>query len=70
MDINDDGFFETIYGLESCSKCDAVEDIRNNAEEIAEAVEEIKDKINLPESLMEKISWQNKNNMVIYSHKH
>ena len=56
FDVNDDGFFETMYGLESCSKCDAVTDIRNNAEEIAEAVEEIKDKIDLPESLTEKTS--------------
>ena len=56
FNVNDDGFCETIYGLESCSKQDAVTDIRNNAEEIAEAVEEIKDKIDLPESLIEKIS--------------
>lgn len=35
-----EGFKDTIYGLESCDAIDVVTDIRDNAEEIAEAIAE------------------------------
>lgn len=38
FNVNDDGFKETIHGLESCSQADMVEDIRHNADEIAIAI--------------------------------
>ena len=53
FNVNEDGYIETIYGLESCSELDAVRNIRNNAKEISEVVEEVKDEIELPESLAE-----------------
>jgi len=53
FDVNDDGYKDTIYGLESCSKNDAVEEIKNNIEEVAEEIASVKDDIYLPESLQE-----------------
>lgn len=34
----DDGFRDTIYGIESCSMQDVVDDIKDNVEEVAEAI--------------------------------
>ena len=48
---DDDGFRDNGYKVESCSFSDAVVDIRANAEEIAEHVEEEMENITLPDSL-------------------
>lgn len=48
-----DGFKDTIYGLESCNAIDVATDIRDNAEEIAEAIADAmeEDDIYLPTTL-------------------
>lgn len=48
-----EGFKETIYGLESCNTEDIADDIRCNAEEVAESTVNNIDNIDLPESLEE-----------------
>ena len=55
FNVNDDGYRDTIYGLESCSKYDAIEEIKNNSEEVAEEIANVEDDISLPESLQEMI---------------
>lgn len=54
-DFNKDaeGFKDTIYGLESCDVEDVADDIRCNAEEVAESTVNNMDNIDLPESLEE-----------------
>lgn len=49
FNVNDDGFKETIYGLESCSQTDIVEDIRHNADEIAIAIANVLEHIDAEE---------------------
>lgn len=51
FDSSDDGFVDAGYKLESCSFNDAVADMRANAEEIAEYVEEEMENITLPDGL-------------------
>lgn len=55
FDINDEGYKDTMYGLESCSKDDIVEEIKNNAEEIAEQIVQAMEETDLylPDSLQE-----------------
>lgn len=53
FDKNDEGFKDTIYGLESCNVEDVADDIRCNAEEVAESTVNNMDNIDLPESLKE-----------------
>lgn len=50
-----EGFKDTIYGLESCDAIDVATDIRDNAEEIAEAIAETMGEYDiwLPSSLEE-----------------
>ena len=38
FDHDDDGFRDTIYGIESCSMQDVVDEIKNNIEEVTEAI--------------------------------
>lgn len=38
FDVNHDGFRDTIYGLESCAMQDVVDEIKDNIEEVAEAI--------------------------------
>ena len=48
----DDGFRDTIYGIESCSISDVAENIRANSEEVAECIENnIENDIWIPASL-------------------
>ena len=51
----DDGFRDTIYGIESCSMQDVVDDIKDNIEEVAEAIVDAmeEDDIWIPSSLEE-----------------
>ena len=50
----DDGFRDTIYGIESCSISDVADEIRSNSEEVAEAIENnIDNDIWIPASLEE-----------------
>lgn len=53
FDVSDDGFIDNGWKLESCSFDDAIADMRANAEEIAEHVEEEMENITLPDSLQE-----------------
>ena len=55
FDIRDEGFTDTIYGLESCSLEDAMDDVRNNAQEVVDAVIDAieTNNIDLPDSLKE-----------------
>ena len=54
FDVNDEGF-TTIYGLESCSLEDAMDEVRNNIQEVVDAVMNAieTDNIYLPDSLKE-----------------
>lgn len=51
----DDGFRDTIYGIESCSMQDVVDEIKDNIEEVAEAIADTmeEDDIWIPSSLEE-----------------
>lgn len=50
----DDGFIDTYMGLESCSEQDIVDEIKNNIEEVAEAIENnLDNNIWIPSSLEE-----------------
>ena len=52
----DDGFRDTIYGIESCSISDVADEIRSNSEEVAEAIENNLDNdIWIPASLEEEL---------------
>lgn len=51
FDVSDDGFIDNGWKLESCSFEDAIADIKENAEEIAEHAEEEMENITLPDSL-------------------
>lgn len=53
----DDGFRDTIYGIESCSMQDVVDDIKDNIEEVAEAIADAmeEDDIWIPSSLEEEL---------------
>lgn len=53
FDKDEEGFKDTIYGLESCNTEDITDDIRCNAEEVAESTINNMDSIDLPESLKE-----------------
>ena len=53
FDKNAEGFKDTIYGLESCNVEDIADDIRCNAEEVAESTVNNMDNIDLPKSLEE-----------------
>lgn len=55
FDVREEGFTDTIYGLESCSLEDAMDEVRNNAQEVVDAVINAieTDNIYLPESLKE-----------------
>jgi hypothetical protein len=53
FDKDAEGFKDTIYGLESCNVEDIADDIRCNAEEVAESTINNMDNIDLPESLEE-----------------
>lgn len=48
-----EGFKCTVYGIESCNMEDIADDIRCNAEEVAESTVNNMDNIDLPESLEE-----------------
>ena len=54
-DFNKDaeGFRDTVFGLESCDVEDVADDIRCNAEEVAESTVNNMDNIDLPESQKE-----------------
>ena len=53
FNVSDDGYIDTIYGLQSISLADASQDIRDNSEEVAEAIAEAmeEDDIYLPTTL-------------------
>ena len=51
FDVSDDGFLDNGWKLKSCSFDDAIADMRANAEEIAEHVEEEMENITLPDGL-------------------
>ena len=53
----DDGFRDTIYGIESCSMQDVVDEIKDNIEEVAEAIASAmeEDDIWIPSSLEEEL---------------
>ena len=51
FDVSDDGFVDAGWKLESCLFGDAIADMKANAEEIAEHVEEEMENITLPDSL-------------------
>ena len=55
FDVRDEGFTDTIYGLESCSLEDAMDEARNNVQEVVDAVMNAieTDNIYLPDSLKE-----------------
>ena len=55
FDLNADAFQDKIYGLESVAISDVAEEIRNNSEEVAEAIENNIDNNNIwiPSSLEE-----------------
>lgn len=56
FDLNADAFQDTIYGLESVAISDVAEEIRNNSEEVAEAIENnIDNNIWIPSSLEEEL---------------
>lgn len=51
----DEGFRDTVYGIESCSVQDVVDEIKDNIEEVAEAIADTmeEDDIWIPSSLEE-----------------
>ena len=53
FDITADGYKDTLYGLESCSVCDAVKEIKDNVDEIADAIIKVMGEtdLDLPSSL-------------------
>lgn len=55
FDVKDEGYRVTIYDLESCSKEDAVDEIKNNTDEVVDAIVGAMKETNLylPESLQE-----------------
>ena len=57
FNYSDDGFRETIYGIESCSIHDVADDIKDNIDEVVEAITNAmeEDDIWIPSSLEEKL---------------
>lgn len=55
FDVRDEGFTSTIYGLESCSLEDAMDEVRNNIQEVVDGVISAieTNNIYLPDSLKE-----------------
>lgn len=53
----DDGFRDTIYGIESCSMQDVVDEIKDNIEEVAEAIADTmeEDDIWIPSTLEDEL---------------
>ena len=53
----DDGFLDTVYGIESCSIHKVADDIKDNIDEVAEAIADAmeEDDIWIPSSLEEKL---------------
>lgn len=57
FNYSDDGFRDTIYGIESCSIHDVADDIKDNIDEVVEAITNAmeEDDIWIPSSLEEKL---------------
>ena len=57
FNYSDDGFRATIYGIESCSIHDVADDIKDNIDEVVEAITNAmeEDDIWIPSSLEEKL---------------
>ena len=57
FNYSDDGFRDTIYGIESCSIHDVADDIKDNIDEVVEAITDAmeEDDIWIPSSLEEKL---------------
>ena len=53
----DDGFLDTVYGIESCSIYEVADDIKDNIDEVVEAITNAmeEDDIWIPSSLEEKL---------------
>lgn len=47
FNYSDDGFRYTIYGIESCSMQDVVDEIKDNIEEVAEAIADAMEEDNI-----------------------
>lgn len=57
FNYSDDGFRDTVYGIESCSIHEVADDIKDNIDEVVEAIADTmeEDDIWIPSSLEEKL---------------
>ena len=57
FNYSDDGFLDTVYGIESCSMHKVVDDIKDNIDEVAEVIADAMEEsdIWIPSSLEEKL---------------